>query len=337
MEYPVKWCSSANSESKPSGSARSPSATCSASTEASVRPSFVSMFSEMPTFMVTSRESRSAYDTERTIRHPAALSHGWEFFPAADVLPTWTGCVGLVIALRWRAQRRETALPPRSPNAVCSRPASSAQAGEALPALDSRGTRVHTTVGRAFSFWGDEIMGLLDDLLGSALGGGVGQQGTERSSQGSAAAGSGGPNIMTALLPVVLSMLASRGGGSMSGGGGLGNILGQVLGGGTPTGTGGGLGGLLEQMQRAGFGDHAQSWVGTGQNMSIPPDAIGQIFGQGGLDDIARHANLTRQQTSEGLSQLLPELVDRVTPGGQDPGFDQLIRSVDDLRQRMGA
>jgi len=180
-------------------------------------------------------------------------------------------------------------------------------------------------------------MGLLDDLLGSALGGGVGQQGNERSSQGSAAAGSGEPNIMTALLPVVLSMLASRGGGSMSGGGGLGNILGQVLGGGTPSGTGGGLGGLLEQMQRAGFGDHAQSWIGTGQNMSIPPDAIGQIFGQGGLDEIARHANLTPQETSEGLSQLLPELVDHVTPGGQEPNFDQLIRSVDGLRQRMGA
>src|SRR5262249_55694544 len=184
---------------------------------------------------------------------------------------------------------------------------------------------------------GDETMGLLDDLLGSALGGGLGQQGSERPSQGSAAAGSGESNIMTTPLPVVLSMLANRGGGSMSGGGGLGDILGQGRGGGTPTGTGGGLGGLLEQMQRAGFGDHAQSWVGTGQNMSIPPDAIGQIFGQGGLDDIARHANLTPQETSEGLSQLLPELVDHVTPDGQTPDFDQLVGSVDDLRGRMGA
>ena len=62
----------------------------------------------------------------------------------------------------------------------------------------------------------------------------------------------------------------------------------------------------------------------------------GQIFGQRGLDEIARHANLTPQEASEGLSQLLPEVVDRVTPGGQEPGFDQLIRSVDELRGRMG-
>src|SRR5215470_2898771 len=180
-------------------------------------------------------------------------------------------------------------------------------------------------------------MGLLDDLLGGALGGGVRPQGSGQPTQGSAPAGSGGASIMTALLPVVLSMLASQGGGSRPGGGGLGDILGQVIGGGSPAGTGGGLGGLLEQMQRAGFGDHARSWIGTGQNMSIPPDAMGQIFGERGLDEIARQAHLTPQETSEGLSQLLPEVVDRVTPGGQDPGFDQLIRSVDDLRQRMGA
>ncbi len=41
-----------------------------------------------------------------------------ELFPVADVLPTWTGCVGLVVALRRREQRREPyappALPPRS-------------------------------------------------------------------------------------------------------------------------------------------------------------------------------------------------------------------------------
>lgn len=180
-------------------------------------------------------------------------------------------------------------------------------------------------------------MGLLDDLLGNMMGGGAGQQGGWRPAPGAAPAGGGGASIMMALLPVVLSMLASRGGGSRSGGGGLGDLLGQVLGGGSPSGAGGGLGGLLEQMQRSGFGDQARSWVSTGQNMPISPDAIGKIFGQGGLEAIARQANLTPEQTSDGLSQLLPEVVDRVTPSGQEPDFDQLLRSVDDLRGRMGA
>jgi uncharacterized protein YidB (DUF937 family) len=90
-------------------------------------------------------------------------------------------------------------------------------------------------------------------------------------------------------------------------------------------------------MQRAGYGDQARSWVGTGQNMPISPDALSQIFGQGGLDEIANRAGLTPQQTSEGLSELLPEVVDRFTPDGQVPDLDQLSHSVESLRQRLGA
>jgi uncharacterized protein YidB (DUF937 family) len=176
--------------------------------------------------------------------------------------------------------------------------------------------------------------------------------------------------IMMALLPVVLAMLANRGGGGggapagMSpGGGGLGEILGQVLGGGAPRGGGGGggmgdilgqilggggggggggmgglggLGGLLNQFEQAGYGDQARSWVGTGQNQAIPADVIGQIFGSDGLAAIARQAGVSEADASAGLSQLLPEVVDRVTPGGEVPDLDQLTASVSDLSRRFG-
>ena len=195
-------------------------------------------------------------------------------------------------------------------------------------------------------------MGFLDDLLGGALAGGSMSQGGQQRSPGS---GSGMGGVITALLPVVLSMLASRGG-SRQGGGGLGDILSQVLAGGGQSGGGmgdvgdrmpgaragmdggmGGLGALLEQMQHAGLGDQARSWVGKGQNMPISPDALSQIFGEGGIGAIAQQAGLTPKETSEGLSQLLPEVVDRVTPTGDVPDFDDLTQSIDDLRQRMGA
>jgi uncharacterized protein YidB (DUF937 family) len=90
-------------------------------------------------------------------------------------------------------------------------------------------------------------------------------------------------------------------------------------------------------MQRAGYGEQARSWVGTGQNMPISPDVLGQIFGQGGIEEIARQAGLSPQQTSEGLSELLPAVVDHVTPKGQVPDLDQLALSVENLRRRMGA
>jgi uncharacterized protein YidB (DUF937 family) len=213
----------------------------------------------------------------------------------------------------------------------------------------------------------EQEMGILDDLLASA----AGSQGTGNPSVGDAYEGgrrtsAGGPGgggtsqILMALLPVILSMLASRGGGAPAaqpGGGGLGDILGQVLGGGgSPRGGGmggildqvlgerggaggpqagsGGLGNLLEGLQRAGYGEQASSWVGTGQNTAIPPDAIEKVFGPGGLAAIARQAGVSEGDAARGLSQLLPEVVDRVTPNGDVPDLDSLVASVDAMSRR---
>jgi uncharacterized protein YidB (DUF937 family) len=118
------------------------------------------------------------------------------------------------------------------------------------------------------------------------------------------------------------------------------DILGQVLGGGgAQRGGGGGMGGLgalLEGLQSAGYGDQANSWVGTGQNMPISPEVVEQIFGRNGLSQIAARAGVSEADASRGLSELLPEVVDRVTPNGQVPDLDQLTASVSDLSRRFG-
>jgi uncharacterized protein YidB (DUF937 family) len=215
-------------------------------------------------------------------------------------------------------------------------------------------------------------MGLLDDLLAGAMGGAAGQR-----SQGRAPSPAGGGDmsrILMALMPVVLAMLAGRGGGGRANaapqgggledilgqmlgggaqrggmpGGGLGDLLGQVLGGGAAMGGGGmrgggapeGLGGisdLLRQLDQSGFGREAQSWVGAGDNLPISPGAVEQIFGRGGLENIARYAGLSEQETSQGLSQLLPEVVNHVTPSGEVPDLDQLTASIESLARSMRA
>jgi uncharacterized protein YidB (DUF937 family) len=197
-------------------------------------------------------------------------------------------------------------------------------------------------------------MGVLDDLLAglaSGQGGGMPTQRPQRNAGGSNAA-------LLALLPIVLSMLANRGasasgardagpagglgdilgqmmgGGAQSSGGGLGDILGQVLGG--AGGRGGGLGGLLRQFESAGLGDQARSWVSPGQNQPLAPDALGRVFGADGLAAIARQAGLSERDTSTGLAQLLPEIIDRATPQGQIPDGDQLASTLQDLMRRLG-
>jgi uncharacterized protein YidB (DUF937 family) len=190
-------------------------------------------------------------------------------------------------------------------------------------------------------------MGLLDDILRGALGGtsgGLGGQlggsvGRQQPAPGQSGSNLGG--IMVALLPVVLGMLAKRGNAAQAGvdqgGGGLGDLIGGMLGGGGAAAGGGagGLGDLLEHFQRAGLGEQAKSWVGTGQNLPISPDVIGQIFGNDGLSRIAQQAGMNEQEASEGLSQLLPDVVDRLTPDGEVPGLDQLSASVEALTRQF--
>lgn len=176
-------------------------------------------------------------------------------------------------------------------------------------------------------------MGLLDDLLGGLGGQAMGG----RAPSPGARMGAGGGNmsrVLMALAPVVLGMLANRGGrGLAPRGGGLGDVLGQVLGG---AGGGGGLGGLLSQLQQAGFGEQADSWVSRGTNKPISPDAMTQVFGRDGLEEISRQAGVSQEEAAQGLSQLLPEMVDHVTPDGAVPDADALANSVDNFAQRLG-
>lgn len=177
-------------------------------------------------------------------------------------------------------------------------------------------------------------MGMLDDLLGAALGGqGLGGGTPSRDSALPAGLNAG---TLAALLPVVLAMLSQGQGGRQGGtfGGGLGGLLGQMLGGGA--GSQAGLGGLLQQLEQAGLGAHAQSWVGAGQNQPISPEAIGRVFGQDGIADIAQRAGLSQEQASAGLAHLLPAVVDHVTPSGQLPTGAQLDESLAGLMKRLG-
>lgn len=165
-------------------------------------------------------------------------------------------------------------------------------------------------------------MGLLDQILGGLTGG---MQGQQQPSTGSSFGG-GGSAAMMALLPIVLGMLNNRGGGS---GGVAASVLGE--GGGM-----GGLGGLLQQLTQSGYGRQADSWVGTGANEPLPPQAWSQVLPPEGLAAIASQAGISEEDARNGLSQLVPEVVDRLTPHGQLPPEDELLASIDRFASQFG-
>ena len=86
-----------------------------------------------------------------------------------------------------------------------------------------------------------------------------------------------------------------------------------------PGGIGGALGGLLNHFQNNGMGDVANSWVGTGANMPINGAQLSQVLGPDMVAKIAATTGMSPDQILAQLSQVLPQVVDHLTPGGQMP------------------
>ncbi|QTD44722.1 YidB family protein [Ottowia testudinis] len=147
-------------------------------------------------------------------------------------------------------------------------------------------------------------MGLLDSVIGSVLagqnqqGGGLGNVlgGLLGGQQAPQQQGPGGLNmgLVAALAPVLMGMLANNS-------------------------QHGGLGGLLDQFTRAGAGDAAQSWVGTGANQPVSPEVVTQALGPNVIGDIAAKLGVGHADAAGGIAQILPELIDKLTPHGQAP------------------
>ena len=89
--------------------------------------------------------------------------------------------------------------------------------------------------------------------------------------------------------------------------------------------TPGGLSGLLQSFHDKGLGGVAASWVGTGQNLPISADQIQHVLGSDQVKQLAAKAGISPDAAGAALSQLLPTLVDKLTPNGQMPQHSSLM------------
>jgi len=98
----------------------------------------------------------------------------------------------------------------------------------------------------------------------------------------------------------------------------------------------GGLAGLLQKFQEHGLGNVADSWVSTGKNLPISGDQIQEALGSGALGDIASKLGLSTGDVSSQLADLLPGVVDKLTPNGQVPDMGSLGDLLGSLTKRLG-
>ena len=80
----------------------------------------------------------------------------------------------------------------------------------------------------------------------------------------------------------------------------------------------GGLQGIISEFEKNGLGATVQSWVGTGptnrsrrrSSPALGPDLLQQLSAKSGL---------SVRESTERLSQVLPQAVDKMTPNGTVP------------------
>lgn len=194
--------------------------------------------------------------------------------------------------------------------------------------------------------------GGLGDILGSVLGGNTSAQTNTRAQDN----GFG-------LDDIIGGMLGGQMGGKTSGAGGLGSILGSVLGGGQNANRGaraggskamlvaalmpialnwiqrnGGLSDALNKIQDMGFGNQAQSWMSTQQqNENLDPNQINKLFDQQEIDQVCQQTGADETEVRQGLAELLPEIVNQLTPSGDLAKEQEANSEIDEILSQISA
>jgi uncharacterized protein YidB (DUF937 family) len=97
----------------------------------------------------------------------------------------------------------------------------------------------------------------------------------------------------------------------------------------------GGIAGLLQRFQQGGLGDLAASWVGTGQNLPISADQLQGVLGGDMLGQLAGKLGIAPEEASSQLADMLPGLVDKLTPNGELPQGDLTSQGMNLLQGFM--
>ena len=142
----------------------------------------------------------------------------------------------------------------------------------------------------------------------------------------------GGGRRVGGMSPIqmgVLGLLAYR---ALKGKGGLAGMFGSdqspdssgdPLSGGA---LGGGLKDLLDRFRQSGQEDKVQSWVSKGSNKPIAPQELEQTLGEERIQWLVEQTGLPRDQLLSGLSNELPDAIDKLTPEGRVPTDEELSR-----------
>jgi uncharacterized protein YidB (DUF937 family) len=97
----------------------------------------------------------------------------------------------------------------------------------------------------------------------------------------------------------------------------------------------GGLQGLIQTFKEKGLGDAMFSWISTGENQPVSGDQIQHALGSNFIQQIAQQLGSSKSEVSGGLANLLPDIIDKLTPTGKLPEGDQLVQGLEMLKKNF--
>jgi len=101
-------------------------------------------------------------------------------------------------------------------------------------------------------------------------------------------------------------------------------------------GGGGGLSDVVSSFNKAGLGDVMASWVGGGPNKPVDPGALASVLGPDVLGQFARKAGIGSADAGSVLAQVLPGLINQMTPEGKVPKGNTLDGALSSLLAQLG-
>ena len=89
----------------------------------------------------------------------------------------------------------------------------------------------------------------------------------------------------------------------------------------------GGVQGLQQKFEQAGLGGVVASWIGTGANQPITADQLARVLGPDRIAQLAERLGIAPDRAQQVVAQVLPNLIDHLTPNGQIPPAGDLLQS----------
>jgi uncharacterized protein YidB (DUF937 family) len=90
----------------------------------------------------------------------------------------------------------------------------------------------------------------------------------------------------------------------------------------------GGVSGLIQCFHEKGLGGVFESWVSTGQNLPISADQIQGVLGNEQVQQLAAKLGVSPEQASSKIAEVLPGMVDKLTPDGKIPEGGELLQKA---------